>query len=75
MRFMRKYWGVMKQGLVEERMQRVKRGQPWFSRELAQCRKEFHRAESERFKCDNQEQKRQLRQVWWRKERKQESKP
>ena len=40
---------VMKQGLVEERVQRVKRGQPWFSRELAQCRKEFHRAERERW--------------------------
>ena len=54
---------VMKQGLVEEQVQRVKRGQPWFSRELAQCRKEFHRVEREWLKCDNQEQKRQLRQV------------
>ena len=37
--------GMMKQGLVEESVQRTKRGQPWFSRELAQLRKEFHRAE------------------------------
>ena len=28
--------GMMKQGLVEESVQRAKRGQPWFSRELAQ---------------------------------------
>ena len=30
--------GLMKQGLVEESVQRTRRGQPWFSRELAQLR-------------------------------------
>ena len=45
-------------------MQRGKRSQPWFSRQLAQCIKEFHRVERVWLKCDNWEQKRQLRQVY-----------
>ena len=48
--------GVIKQGLVEERVQKVKRGQPLFSRELAQCRKNFHTVEREVLKCYNREQ-------------------
>ena len=52
---------MMKQGLVEELVQRAKRGQPWFSRELAQLRKKFHRAEREWLNCDDREQKRQQR--------------
>ena len=55
--------GVMKQGLVEEQVQRVKRGQPWLSRELAR-EKGLPKAEREWLKCDNWEQKRQLRQVY-----------
>ena len=56
--------GMMKQGLVEESVQRAKRGQPWFSRELAQLRKEFHRVEREWLNCDDWEQKRQQREVY-----------
>ena len=60
---------VMKQGLVEVSAKKVRRGQPWFTREIVKLRKEFHRAERDWLVCDDQGRRKQKRREYVEKRR------
>ena len=53
--------GVMKGGLVEVKVKESRRGQPWFTKEIAYLRKVFHSAEREWLDCGDKEAKREKR--------------
>ena len=60
---------VMKQGLGEVSGRKARRGQPWFTREMAKLRKEFHRAERDWLECDDQGRRKQKRREYDEKRR------
>ena len=60
---------VLNRGLVEERERRGRRRQPWFTKELAALRKDFHKAEGVWLRSRNADDRRVQRKKLWKRRR------
>ena len=55
---------VMKAGLIEVKVKEARRGLPWFTKDIADLRKVWHRVEREWLKCGDKETREEKRRVY-----------